>query len=1059
MAEIRSRAAISGRLQVYTGRFSGWQSRHCQIVCDEFSYSPSPQESATLKLDLKAAYLIEASNKNLLNGFEIIAKDDTVVLLQAETRVEMEKWWEEMLRVSKRGMLAGEEFMHHHHWYYRTGKRSRTCATCQRSCGGVGQKVLMCEACRAFVHRGCLRQTDRHCKWTTFESIPEQFRFEGEICHQWSARPSASPCDVCAKSIEGLAQLCMWCKQTVHGVCRMALPRICSLGEHSLSIVRPCDISRSITRVAEVSPLGQYVVSPPHSANPLIVFVNTKSGSNDGVSILRLMRYFLNPAQVFDLSHGGPASGLRMLQDRPTFRALGCGGDGTIGWILHEADKLNIRNCQLAVLPLGTGNDLARVLGWGGAYSSAKLQDLSDYLDAVAKAKVSLLDRWSVRIVPHEVPELETTGRSSHSSATTTETTSSSQSPETETSAVFDEREEDAADDDEESQGRRIPAQRSTSRFPRPRFASVSVFRRSGSSTRIKSQPFLEGQRAVRQGYDQAVTLGGKLLEELRHILEGIQDDKPSRRPSDLDFMSRPNSSRASLSAALPLDFVQLTGTTSNLQSCLETLGTNITRSASFARDSSSRVQEALDRALALAQTLEYHAPIWNEMTTMQQRRVVEQMCKATEHILNTLSVFMAAHVGISSLRGRRVSQREGSETSVLNNYFGIGLDAKIALDFDLLRKHHPEKCRSRLKNKMWYGIMGAKEMASPSCKNLHRRIKLECDGKVIKLPKLQGLVILNIPSYMGGVDFWGRPGASSSFRSQSFEDGHLEVIAVRGSSEMAAAKTVPGYNPRRLCQARNITINIQGNEPIPVQVDGEPWMQTPAVIHISHKNTVQLLARDKAFLSLYNGWQAKGTSRLEDDMISTFRRAVERVLEFVRTRQDDMPADVKELVETISERHKSADKDVDTFTPFLAVEYIDAVDLLSTRLHEVFDIPGPQDEPDSSTGEARARLDMEGDDISGPCRLTVLDAQLALLLQYVEEDPTSRSPPKGLFKRSSRPSRTTSQSTSPAPGEKFGSSRASQDGKRSSNLSVPATVSETPLGFNGSDDDEDSDD
>ena len=30
-----------------------------------------------------------------------------------------------------------------------------------------------------------------------------------------------------------------------------------------------------------------------------------------------------------------------------------------------------------------------------------------------------------------------------------------------------------------------------------------------------------------------------------------------------------------------------------------------------------------------------------------------------------------------------------------MNNYFGIGLDAKISLDFNNKRDEHPEKCRS----------------------------------------------------------------------------------------------------------------------------------------------------------------------------------------------------------------------------------------------------------------------------------------------------------------------------------------------------------------------------
>ena len=37
-----------------------------------------------------------------------------------------------------------------------------------------------------------------------------------------------------------------------------------------------------------------------------------------------------------------------------------------------------------------------------------------------------------------------------------------------------------------------------------------------------------------------------------------------------------------------------------------------------------------------------------------------------------------------------------------MNNYFGIGLDAKIALDFHNKREEHPNKCKSRTKNMMW---------------------------------------------------------------------------------------------------------------------------------------------------------------------------------------------------------------------------------------------------------------------------------------------------------------------------------------------------------------------
>ncbi|KAF4148478.1 Diacylglycerol kinase accessory domain [Phytophthora infestans] len=139
------------------------------------------------------------------------------------------------------------------------------------------------------------------------------------------------------------------------------------------------------------------LVETSKETTPLLVFINSRSGGKMGLHVLRQVRMWLNPLQVHDLSHQSPIEPLRRFIGLPRLRILVCGGDGTVGWVLGALDEIGAqRQPPIAVLPLGTGNDLARVLGWGAGFSAPT--DVSEILSEVEAAHVSLLDRWQVNI-------------------------------------------------------------------------------------------------------------------------------------------------------------------------------------------------------------------------------------------------------------------------------------------------------------------------------------------------------------------------------------------------------------------------------------------------------------------------------------------------------------------------------------------------------------------------------------------------------------------------------------------------------------------------------------
>jgi len=52
---------------------------------------------------------------------------------------------------------------------------------------------------------------------------------------------------------------------------------------------------------------------------------------------------------------------------------------------------IRYEQCQVGVLPLGTGNDLAQILGWGANFDDDAL--LLSVIDQLEHAQIQMLDR------------------------------------------------------------------------------------------------------------------------------------------------------------------------------------------------------------------------------------------------------------------------------------------------------------------------------------------------------------------------------------------------------------------------------------------------------------------------------------------------------------------------------------------------------------------------------------------------------------------------------------------------------------------------------------------
>ncbi|XP_053661168.1 eye-specific diacylglycerol kinase [Anopheles marshallii] len=518
------------------------------------------------------------------------------------------------------------------HLWVPTSVSGDCCYVGDNDCTKHGPR-MKCAACKIISHASCIsvlmERSQLQCKPTFRDVGVRQYREQTKTTHHWvHRRTEKGKCKQCGKSLQAkltfsskeiVALSCAWCKASYHNKEACFNPeRIgeeCTLGTHRSIVVPPSWIVKLPRKGNFKSSLRKtpqkkkkagkkvsipreprtFVIKPIPTANitPVLVFINPKSGGNQGAKLLQKFQWLLNPRQVFDLTQGGPRMGLELFRKVPQLRILACGGDGTVGWVLSVLDQINfVPPPAVGVLPLGTGNDLARALGWGGGYTD---EPIGKILANIGNSDTVLLDRWSLKVEPNtSVPN---TG-----------------------------------------------------------------------------------------------------------------DGKDN----------------------LPLN--------------------------------------------------------------------------------------------------------------VVNNYFSLGVDAHIALEFHEAREAHPEKFNSRLRNKMFYGQAGGKDLLKRKWKGLAEFVTLECDGKdltpKLKEHKVHAIVFLNIPSYGGGTHPWNKSGGQFE---PATDDGMIEVV---GLTTYQLPLLQAGGHGTCITQCR--TARIVTSKTIPMQVDGEACKLNPSNIELTLLNKAVMLAKKK---------------------------------------------------------------------------------------------------------------------------------------------------------------------------------------------------------------------
>ncbi|OAF69317.1 hypothetical protein A3Q56_02955 [Intoshia linei] len=188
-----------------------------------------------------------------------------------------------------------------HVWKLEHIKNNRICHVCEKYIDGFRKQAFVCKFCKYTSHDMCISNEAKNCIITYFKEIATK----KSMAHHWVKGHYKNKCDACGKRLKNQLKChaCSWCNRQIHIDCTEMIHETCDLGDMSEMILSPAHVYPSYLNenhqsTCQIDSLN-LEISNELTSEPVIVFINQKSGGQQGEKLHKKFIELLNPRQIF----------------------------------------------------------------------------------------------------------------------------------------------------------------------------------------------------------------------------------------------------------------------------------------------------------------------------------------------------------------------------------------------------------------------------------------------------------------------------------------------------------------------------------------------------------------------------------------------------------------------------------------------------------------------------------------------------------------------------------------------------------------------------------------